>query len=110
MWRSPLVDGRDYLTTMASSMPELLERVWTDAMPGREGACMNEMLRELQRLLTPRPPPPVFKSACANLMVGRRLPATLVASQLTSLRDQISSACWRLRQANSNRISNGTQI
>src|SRR5882757_9432426 len=32
-------------------------------------------------------------------MVGRRSPATLVASQLTSQRNQISSACWRLRQS-----------
>jgi hypothetical protein len=47
MSRTPLIDGRDYLTTMTSSMPELLERVWADAMPGREVACMNEMLREL---------------------------------------------------------------
>jgi hypothetical protein len=31
--------------------------------PGREVACQNEILRELQRLLTPRLPPRWFRNS-----------------------------------------------
>jgi len=51
--------GEDYLSTMPMPIPvpEIVERAWRDAPPGREAAFQNETLRELQRLLQPRVPP-----------------------------------------------------
>src|SRR6266568_1873789 len=48
----------DYLNTMPTPIPapEIVERAWRDAPPGREAACQNEILRELRRLLQPRVP------------------------------------------------------
>ena len=37
-------------------------------------------------------------------------PTSPLVSQLTSQLDQITSACWKLRQVNSNHISDGTSF
>ena len=43
----------NYLSTMPMPIPvpEIVERAWRDAPPGREAACQNEILREFRRLL-----------------------------------------------------------
>jgi hypothetical protein len=40
---------------MVSPTAELIERIWQQAPPGREAACVNELLRAMRELLTPRP-------------------------------------------------------
>src|SRR5262245_30755275 len=45
--------GESYLSTMPMPIPipEIAERAWRDAPPGREAACQNETLHKLRRLL-----------------------------------------------------------
>jgi hypothetical protein len=43
---------------MSSTVPDIIEQAWRDAPPGREATAVNELLRELQRLLQSRRLPP----------------------------------------------------
>jgi hypothetical protein len=47
---------------MLTSIPDLVEAVWSRAEPGRESACQNELLRQLRELLTAREPPRWFRN------------------------------------------------
>jgi hypothetical protein len=51
-----VVSVEDYLSLMPTSttLPQILEDCWTRAMPGREAAAVNELLRSLRELLIPR--------------------------------------------------------
>jgi hypothetical protein len=35
-------------------VPEIIERIWRDAPPGREATALNELLRSLRELLIPQ--------------------------------------------------------
>ena len=49
---------QDYLNTVMARLsipvPEIIERAWRDAPPGREATAVNELLRSLRELLIPR--------------------------------------------------------
>jgi hypothetical protein len=47
-------------------VPEIIERIWRDAPPGREATAVNELLRSPRELLIPREPPRWARNATSK--------------------------------------------